>query len=128
SGACESTNPESRDSPMRNCASEVWSFRPSRNDGVWSRRDDAASSVARPAARQELPLDLGGGKRPAEQKTLHLRASFGSDAVELLRGFHTLGGGRHAHAIGERGNRPHDVERARILGDVLDEGTVDLDL
>src|SRR5882757_6492634 len=25
-------NPESRDSPMRNCASEVWSFGPSRND------------------------------------------------------------------------------------------------
>src|SRR5450756_880349 len=24
---------ESRDSPMRNCASEVWSFGPSRNDG-----------------------------------------------------------------------------------------------
>jgi hypothetical protein len=23
---------ESRDSPMRNCASEVWSFGPSRND------------------------------------------------------------------------------------------------
>ncbi|QDW41638.1 hypothetical protein FFI89_033665 [Bradyrhizobium sp. KBS0727] len=27
-----SANPESRDSPMRNCASEVWSFGPSRND------------------------------------------------------------------------------------------------
>src|SRR5258706_6397026 len=26
------SNPESRDSPMRNCASEVWSFGPSRND------------------------------------------------------------------------------------------------
>jgi hypothetical protein len=25
---------ESRDFPMRNCASEVWSFGPSRNDGV----------------------------------------------------------------------------------------------
>src|SRR6266480_911620 len=29
-----SANPESRDSPMRNCASEVWSFGPSRNDGL----------------------------------------------------------------------------------------------
>src|SRR6266699_1507238 len=28
-----SANPESRDSPMRNCASAVWSFGPSRNDG-----------------------------------------------------------------------------------------------
>jgi hypothetical protein len=32
-GRCEASNPESRDSPMRNCASEVWSFGPSRNDG-----------------------------------------------------------------------------------------------
>src|SRR6266851_7479133 len=33
-------NPESRDSPMCNCTSEVWSFGPSRNDGslVASRR------------------------------------------------------------------------------------------
>src|SRR5882724_11027506 len=31
-GQCEASNPESRDSPMRNCASEVWSFGPSRND------------------------------------------------------------------------------------------------
>src|SRR5882724_2768599 len=27
-------NPESRDSPMCNCTSEVWSFGPSRNDDV----------------------------------------------------------------------------------------------
>jgi hypothetical protein len=34
-GRCEASNPESRDSPMRNCASEVWSFGgPSRNDGI----------------------------------------------------------------------------------------------
>src|SRR5256885_5760945 len=31
-GRLASANPESRDSPMRNCASEVWSFGPSRND------------------------------------------------------------------------------------------------
>jgi methionine biosynthesis protein MetW len=33
SGARVSANPESRDSPMCNCTSEVWSFAPSRNDG-----------------------------------------------------------------------------------------------
>ncbi len=33
-GRCEASNPESRDSPMRNCASEVWSCGPSRNDGA----------------------------------------------------------------------------------------------
>src|SRR5215467_10793384 len=32
-GRCEASNPESRDSSMRNCASVVWSFGPSRNDG-----------------------------------------------------------------------------------------------
>src|ERR1700692_1750949 len=32
--AGSASSPESRDSPMRNCASEVWSFGPSRNDGV----------------------------------------------------------------------------------------------
>ena len=31
-GRVEDANPGSRDSPMRNCASEVWSFGPSRND------------------------------------------------------------------------------------------------
>src|SRR6202158_979428 len=33
SAARGSANPESRDSPMCNCTSEVWSFGPSRNDG-----------------------------------------------------------------------------------------------
>src|SRR5216684_1592207 len=33
-GRCGASNPESRDSPMRNCASEVWSCGPSRNDGA----------------------------------------------------------------------------------------------
>jgi hypothetical protein len=31
-GRCEASNPESRDSPMRNCASEVWYLRTIRND------------------------------------------------------------------------------------------------
>src|SRR5436190_9790980 len=31
-GRLAEPNPESRDFPMRNCASEVWSFGPSRND------------------------------------------------------------------------------------------------
>jgi len=36
-GRCEASNPESRDSLMCNCTSEVWSFGPSRNDGVQAR-------------------------------------------------------------------------------------------
>src|ERR1700704_6466375 len=31
-GRVEDANPESRDSPMCNCTSEVWSYGPSRND------------------------------------------------------------------------------------------------
>ena len=31
-GRCEASNPESRDSPVRNCAPAIWSFGPSRND------------------------------------------------------------------------------------------------
>src|SRR5256885_8739218 len=93
-----------------------------------SGRDDTAVNISRPAARRDLQLDLGGGKRLAEQKTLHLRAPFGNDAVELFGGFHALGGSRHAHPVGERGTRPRDGGRAGILADVLDEGTVDLDL
>src|SRR3982074_1473764 len=37
-GQCEASNPESRDSPMCNCTSEVWSFGPSRNDGARARK------------------------------------------------------------------------------------------
>src|SRR3977135_4075877 len=33
-GRCAALNPESRDSPMCNRTSEVWSFGPSRNDGI----------------------------------------------------------------------------------------------
>ena len=35
-GRCEASNPESRTSPVRNCAPAVWSFGPSRNDGTTS--------------------------------------------------------------------------------------------
>src|SRR5450432_4873409 len=56
-GRCEASNPESRDSPMRNCASEVWSgachraaqsadpLGPSRNDGVWVASRSLSSSA-----------------------------------------------------------------------------------
>src|SRR5882757_7820502 len=35
----QAPDPESRDSPMRDCASEVWSFGPSRNDEKKKGRD-----------------------------------------------------------------------------------------
>src|SRR3954466_10091665 len=39
-GRVEDANPESRDSPVRDCAPEVWSFGPSRNDGGRHRAPD----------------------------------------------------------------------------------------
>src|SRR5689334_6670046 len=92
-----------------------------------SRRHNAPLSLRRLTPRKKLPLDLAGGKRLAEQKALHLGAAFGGDPVELFGGFHALGGGRHAHAVGERCDCPHDVERAGILRDVFYERAVDLD-
>src|ERR1700737_5440695 len=41
-GRVEDANPESRDSPMCNCTSEVWSFGPSRNDGSPNRKIGAS--------------------------------------------------------------------------------------
>ena len=46
----------------------------------------------------------------AEQKALHLGAAFGDDGVELFLGLNAFRGGLHAEAIGERGDRAHDVE------------------
>jgi hypothetical protein len=50
-GRCKASNydvqlhiGESRDSPMRNCASEVWSFGPSRNDDTGQRGSHAATT------------------------------------------------------------------------------------
>src|SRR4051794_27765255 len=49
-----SMNPESRDSPGCNCTPEVWSFRPSRNDGVNVMRPSALKyqSISRKLRRQ----------------------------------------------------------------------------
>jgi len=68
-GRCEASNPESRDSPMRNCASEVWSFGPSRNDGVWvtslamtsSQQTTSCSRREAPEALMNLPPKEGVG-------------------------------------------------------------------
>src|SRR5204863_6069680 len=57
------SNPESKDSPMRNCASEVWSFGPSRNDegtamaGLWRRKSVRTSEVS-PEFRLALTQEI----------------------------------------------------------------------
>ena len=55
-GRCEASNPESRDSPMRNCASEVWSCGPSRNDGIWIARHCERSEAIHLAAQRKNGL------------------------------------------------------------------------
>src|SRR5258708_924460 len=68
------------------------------------------------------------GLGPAEQIALHLRAALGLDLLELLDCLHALGGRDHAHPTRQRCDRTHDVQRTRILRDVLHKGAVDLDL
>ena len=102
---------------------------PPRNDGVKNQAATIRPETSRDARadRNCRSISAAGSGRLNRNPCISVHPS---EAMlsELFGGFHALGGGRHAHAVGERGNRAHDVERARILGDVLDEGTVDLDL
>jgi hypothetical protein len=67
------------------------------------------------------PFDVLGGKRLAEEITLHFRATLESHRGALLLRLHALGGCRHAEPPGHGGNGAHDVDRAHALGDVFDE-------
>jgi hypothetical protein len=46
-GDAKASNPESMDSPMCNCTSEVWSYGPSRNDGIQKGRRARADCTHR---------------------------------------------------------------------------------
>src|ERR1700732_1408815 len=96
-------------------------------ESLRSGRGSAAGSLAWLAVGKELPLDLTCGERLAEEESLHLGTAFGRDPVELFPGFHAFGGRRHAHSVGERRDRPHDIERTRIFRDVLYERSINLD-
>src|SRR3982074_143714 len=56
-GQCEASNPESRDSPMCNCTSEVWSFGPSRNDGTTT-NDNTRQKLMNDIVLQKLDQGL----------------------------------------------------------------------
>jgi hypothetical protein len=63
-GRCEASNPESRDSPMRNCASEAWSFGPSRNDGACSELSLRSTKVAAHSYSSNAASRSRGAMRP----------------------------------------------------------------
>jgi hypothetical protein len=67
-------------------------------------------------------------QRSAKQKTLHLAATLSFDGFELLFGLHTLCRRRNPEAMRQRRKDPYDIEGARTLGNIPDEGPVDLDL
>ena len=124
-GRREATNPESRDSPMRNCASEVWSFGPSRNDEHHSelRRDlrqhfEQGDAVGRAQQFVEPRLVLAGdqllgarqhrpslvGQNQDVRAAVVGRAHPGAQAAALQRI-------QHRHEI-----RPEDAERVGDFG------------
>ncbi|RXG83823.1 hypothetical protein EAV90_38440 [Bradyrhizobium vignae] len=55
-------NPESRDPPVRDCAPEVWSFGPSRDDfgGRYTRPPKVTSAAARCECRASAPSSPAG--------------------------------------------------------------------
>jgi hypothetical protein len=77
-GRCGASNPESRDSPMRNCASEVWSCGPSRNDGVW-----VAALLAMTVPITNATSRPRGAMRPSCAKNLSPKEGVGNAGCPL---------------------------------------------
>src|SRR5439155_5188252 len=64
-GRCEASNPESRDSPVRNGTSEVWSYGPSRNDKLFQATlSKNASSAAATASGVPTCIQTPSSRRP----------------------------------------------------------------
>src|SRR5450755_1832139 len=93
-----------------------------------SRHGGAVLSLPHLASEAQPLLELLCRHWPAAQETLHLGASLGYNPVELLAGLHAFGRGCHSHALRKRRHGAHNIERVGIFRDVLDEGSVDLDL
>jgi len=78
--------------------------------------------------RIEQALEFVGGQRHREPVTLPVGAAQFEQQRALLLGLDALGGGFDAEARAERRDRLDDHGRVAVTVDVLDEGTVDLDL
>lgn len=63
----------------------------------------------------------------AEQIALCFGAAFVTNALQLQRRFHALGGGHDAEAAGQSAYRPHDCQGLTLIADITDEIAVDLD-
>src|SRR5437899_3850658 len=125
-GRRAASSPESRDAPMRNCASEVWSFGPSRNDGLirllakcgaegvagtdpddaeFAREEFQLLQCKREAAVVGMAVDVGVKLRSEEIAVDHVALELGHvDAV----------GGEPAERLVERGGQvAHPENKSR---------------
>src|SRR4051794_12447942 len=97
-GDAKASNPESRDSPMCNCTSEVWSFGPSGNDASGESAPHSQSSSPGLTGRSSIPGRLS----RAENSPVHDRLL--DHAVDALGAIHGLGdpqvGGQAAEHVG----------------------------
>src|SRR5690242_11257049 len=73
-------------------------------------------------------IERGGGHRPVEQESLHLRASGGPQQFELLGGLDPLAGRIELKRAAEPGHGADDGGAVRPVGELGHEGFVDLDL
>ena len=58
---------------------------------------------------------------------MHFGTPFRAKDIKLLLRLDAFSRGLHSHALGNTDHSTHDVERAGVLGEVLDEAPVDLD-
>ena len=68
-----------------------------------------------------------GRDRPADQEPLHLIASGVLDETELSRSLHPLRRGLDAEPAAQRHDGTDDRRTGRIIGQLADEGAIDLD-
>src|SRR6476646_2858856 len=117
-GRCEASNPESRDSPMRNCASEVWSFGPSRKMTVHGMLRRGACQRARIRATRWL-LAMTGLERAVDHDLDQLCSGAVECGFERGRDFLWLGDAHRLQA--ERFCEAGEVHRRidKIHADVV---------
>src|SRR6056297_1724912 len=73
-------------------------------------------------------LELRGRQRPADDKALRRIAAGLVQEFQRLPGFHRLGRGGKAEFARQRDDAPHQVARVLVLGQLVDQPPVDLQL
>jgi hypothetical protein len=81
-----------------------------------------------PPKREQQLLHFVGRSCRAEIVALNLSASFRPQFFELILGLDAFGGGRDAETFTQGCHGPHDGDAVLPIGEVANEGLVDLDL